>query len=547
MPNPNQSRRLERLATLAADRNKATQPPPKTPPPISVTEPPQRKSHLAAASMSSSSRKSRPKTEEPEPQKSKPAAKPKTRDFDQAVVDESWAATLTAMGATPSYEAANRVLGIPLPSLSCEILFQATGLPVGRFYQVIGLPGCSKSSFLFEMQRWTMLASGYALTCETENKDIPVQRNAVWLHNPQFTGAPGKQGRSALEYCHSMEGWQEVVTRFCKAFQQANEGKLRELESLAKYVPRTFGPEQRKKLPLWRFPYMIGVDSLMALAPISQIKQQQEDGHAIQDFARAANSLSRFLQAMTHNLRDTSILLVGTNHCKPTTDFNGNPVPRAPGGHSIRFMETLEIEMNRGARIFNPLGGGVNLSMTILKNSMGHGGITIHVPMVWNKYRCEDGTWRQDTYFDWGSATASYLAGLENHKSGKSLWRAVNDIVDIRSAKGKRLWSKQLGIAESDALTYTEFGTLIDTNTELRQTLWHWLGVTEYPRFRPGVSIHDQYDTVDILRDRTLPSIYPPVDLTGFGEITDKILGRAASDDEPASDPYAGQEDNYAS
>lgn len=463
------------------------------------------------------------------------AKKPKKDDAPdiQAVMDAGWAGATKAIGALTPHEAMKRLVGFPLPSLSAEYLLATNIMPFGRLIQLIGHPGACKSSLLFELQRWGMLHDGFSATKETEQKDIPYQRAAIFEHNPEWCGSETKPGRSALAFANSMEQWQAQVTEVIKKLTQSNEGKLRPEAADALSFSLNLGPIQRKKVGGWRVPYILGVDSVMATAPMSQVKNQMEDGHAKPDFARAAGLLSRYMQGIPHLIRDTSLILVATNHNKPGVDFFGNPVDRAPGGQAFKFMETFEIVMNRGAKIVYPFGGGITVSMTTIKNAMGEGNRTIEVPMVWSRYQDEQtGRWLQQSYWDWNAATATMLVAFQRGKGGKPFWDAINDIVDVRQAKGKTLWSKRLGIAEDEAVGYHEFGRRVDTDVELRRQLWPILGITKCRVHTPGRQIWETWEAKDPDTGFDLPNRYPVRDLSEFGMFTDRIIGNAKEVDE---------------
>jgi hypothetical protein len=415
-------------------------------------------------------------------------------------------------------EARKLVVGIPLPSLALMNLLQSSVLPVGRLYQITGEEGSSKSSFLAEMMRWVLIHSGYSMVFETEGKDIAELREAIWDYNDTWLNV-----RSLIDPCDSLEHWMTSLGKEIGEVTRYNEG---------------YGGSKGIG---WRNPYIFGVDAFTSAAAKETITKIAQEGAPGRTYPIEANLISTYGRTWTDKLRGTSIIVAGTNHLKPKQDGHGNEVSHSPGGKSLKFMESVEIQMKRLSKYKEASKSGVWLWIETMKNSIGERLKSARVAMVWDwRYHEDVDDWRQHVYFDWHTATLDMLLQFEADKDSKKTWHAINDIVDINSATQGRYWSTRLGISREHPVRRHEFGKALDYDRGVCRELFPILGITRRPVFRPGERLEDTIKMASAKADAGLPDHFAEYDtnLAEFADITDNLhRGRTARPkDEPVPD-----------
>jgi hypothetical protein len=405
-------------------------------------------------------------------------------------------------------EARKLVVGLPLPSLSLMHLFQSSVLPLGRLYQIIGEEGSSKSSFLAEMMRWVLIHSGYAMIFETEAKDIAELREGIWEYNRTWLDV-----RSLIEPCNSLEAWMKRLHREIGEVSRYNEG---------------YGGSQGIG---WKSPYIFGVDAFTSAMAEEKLTKMDKMGAPGRSHPLEANLLSEYGRSWAEKLRGTSIIVAGTNHLKPKRDEFGNETPHSPGGKSLKFMESCEIQMTRRNKYKEASKSGVWLQIDILKSSIGERLKSVRVAMVWDwRYNEEAADWRQHVYFDWHTATLETLLQYEADKDSRKTWNAINDIVDINAASQGRYWSTRLGISKEKPVRRHEFGRALDYDRGVCRELFPILGITRRPVFRPGERLDDTIEKASAKADAELPNYYADYDanLSEFADVTENLHKKTA-------------------
>ena len=400
-------------------------------------------------------------------------------------------------------EARKLVVGIPLPSLSLMNLLQSSVLPLGRLYQITGEEGSSKSSFLAEMMRWILIYSGYSMVFETEGKDIAELREAIWEYNETWLNV-----RSLVDPCDSLDHWMKSLGKEIGEVTKYNEG---------------YGGSPGIG---WRNPYIFGVDAFTSAAADETIAKIDKDGSPGRSYPLEANLISTYGRTWPDKLRRTSIIVAGTNHLKPKRDDHGNEVSHSPGGKSLKFMESVEIQMKRLNRYKEASKSGVWLWIETMKSSIGERLKSARVAMVWDwRYHDDVADWRQHVYFDWHTATLDMLLQFEADKDSKKTWNAINDIVDINSATQGRYWSTRLGIPRDKPVRRHEFGKAVDYDRGVCRELFPILGITRRPVFRPGERLEDTIKVASAKADAELPDRYAAYDanLSEFADVTDNL------------------------
>lgn len=360
-------------------------------------------------------------------------------------------------------EAERLVVGLPLPALCLRYLFQSTVLPLSRIIQITGEEGCCKSALLFEIMRWHMVHGGGGVYIENEDKDSPELRQSIldwnerWLRRLEFTKT------------YDLESWQAALTKFVMLLreQQSAEG----------------GPGHT-------IPVCLGIDSIMSTAPRSEIEAMRESGHAQRGYALAAQLITRYMRGMPELLQCFPFTVVGINHLKPSTDYMGRPTNTKPGGMAVKFHETFELEMHRAPTPDIDLleYGGLRLKITSRKNSIGPSRKSIGAEMLWWQGDVR-GVIRQQTAWDWDTATIELLLSFENAKGKKTIYNRLMEIIDLRVANKSRreVWSSVLGIPQNAPVHYRQAGAMLEQRVDLLERIYPILAITPRYPFTPGV------------------------------------------------------------
>lgn len=361
-----------------------------------------------------------------------------------------------------------RCVGLPLPALALRYLFQSNVFPLSRITQITGEEGSCKSAFLFEMMRWHHVYGGGSAFIENEDKDSPELRKSILQWNPRWLA------RHEHKPTYWLEDWQDALTGFIEiatAMQDSPTGPGRTV------------------------PTIFGVDSLMATAPKELLDKIIKEGHASRNFALAANLIAAYMRTMPAQIKDYPFSVVGTNHLKPSTDFMGRPTNSIPGGKAVKFMETYEIEMHRGASPDIDLleYGGLRLRIIARKNSLGPSRKQIFADLLW-WYEEVDGVYRQRTAWDWDTASIELLMSFEKISGKKTIFKQLQDICKIVPAdrRGRMAACPTLGFNEP--VEYRRIGAALERRRDLLDQLYRILGIAVRPCFRPGEDYRDMLE-----------------------------------------------------
>lgn len=411
------------------------------------------------------------------------------------------------------------LVGLPLPALCLRYLFQSTTFPLSRITQITGEEGSAKSAFLFEVMRWHMVYGGGGFLAENENKDSPELKNAIMGWNPTWLR------RLQTTETHSLEEWQDAITTFVEIARQQQD--------------RTDGPGRT-------VPIMFAVDSLMATAPQSEIDAVNKDGHASRGYALAANLIARYMRTMPERIQKYPFSIVGTNHLKPATDYMGRPTSNIPGGKAVKFMETFEVEMHRAQNtdIDRLEYGGLRVKMVARKNSLGPSRKQIQAELLW-WWADVGGVWRQQTAWDWDTATIELLLSFENAKGKKTIYNRLMEICDINVvSKTQRLvWSNALGIPRDQPQLYRVAGALLEGRQDLLTPIYQTLSITARRPFQPGVDYRDLLATAREQASAQVADLYADVGglpMMAAAEGGDEI--DVEDGDAPSSEERSGDE-----
>lgn len=353
------------------------------------------------------------------------------------------------------------LVGLPLPALSLRYLFQSTVFPLGRITQITGQEGSAKSLFLYEIYRWHMKYGGGSIHMENENKDTSDLRHSVLNYNPQWLA------RTHMVPSDSLEDWQEAMSYYLRLLRET--------------MDTPGGPGKT-------VPTVLGIDSLMGTSPREEFERVMKDGHASRSFALAALLISQYMRTFPRQLRGYPISVVGTNHLKPSTDARGLPSSTTPGGKSVKFYETFEIEMRpaQDRDISRTEYEGLRVQLIAKKNGFGPSRKRIQAEVLW-WYDESDGTFRQRTAWDWNAATVSLVLSLASANGKRAMYDALTAVCDLRKATGSKVWSRTLGIPEGESLEFREAGAMIEQRPDILHEWNKILGIKERKVFQPGM------------------------------------------------------------
>lgn len=360
------------------------------------------------------------------------------------------------------------MIGPRLPYFCLRYLFQRTTFPFSRTTVLYGEPGCNKSSFLYWLYRLFADIGGMYLHLEVETKDSPANRLAM-LGHPKADKDPGY-----TKSCQLMDEYQTYTKKYidwlCKAFID--------------------------NLP----PFIIGIDSLMGKMTESAAKVVDDrEGVTGKRYASEALSLSDWFKYIPKYLFKRPFCLVGVNHDKPKPGQYANMVLHTmPGGLAPVFSSTYRILFSKVKTIpQNAAGVTINhIKMVMDRNSIASGKLPIFVDIgFWSEVgKNSKGkiVSRTCTAWNWHKASAELLLSISNDNGARS--KVVDELIDIKKHTGNLYSSPNLGIPRSDPVKPTEFGKVLESNTELLELLEARLGIVSGREYQIGVPYIKQWE-----------------------------------------------------
>lgn len=368
-----------------------------------------------------------------------------------------------------------RIIGIPLPSLALAYIFQNDVLPFGRSLTLNGLQAGGKSSLMTEIMRWHNSYAGVSNLIENETKDYPDIRQGIFLHDEQLLR------RIKIVQTAQVEEWQTAMTVA--------------LDNAKKFM-KTAGKRAT--------PVCIGLDSVAGKLARGQSAKISESGSASRGYSDVALLTSQYMQDMPRKLINMPVTIIGIQHLKKDKDpKTGINILSTPGARAIKFFETFEIEVTRKKPIELVDEGGVHTTLTTRKNSMGPYPRSINVIFRWWwSEHPVTGQWVQWFVWDWYDATIEMLVNFA--KDQKTLYNRINQVVDLHPMKSRRrIWSRELGIPESDPVTYHDAGAILESRGDVLVELYKLLGIHRRRRFRMG-------EDMMTLCNEPIPAEIPP-------------------------------------
>lgn len=394
---------------------------------------------------------------------------------DTAAVTDSFVTAMIGINTThtgekqvyTAKESEQWVSVIPLPSLCLEYMLGQNGYPLSRMMHLFGVQHSGKSAMAVEILRWHLEQHGMGAISETEGKDIPDLRNSLLVHE-KF------QERVFFNQDPGTDLWQRRVSAWLKTYKEAADG--RKADSVKGHGRKTV--------------FNMIVDSIGAASTAEERDKIDAAGFAGRGHPVTALAISSYMKTLPEKLIGYPISLTFVNHMKPVQDAQGRQTPSTYGGKSVKFHTTYELEMSRVKSIKQARSGGIEVAFRLRKNGLGEMDRRITANLLWCNRRNSEGELQQFTYWDWHGASIALLVSLGT--TCASVRQEISDIIDLRPATGRRMYSKVLGVPKDAPLRYDQFGELLYTRPELVSELRKVLGVHIRPTFEPGVDMRTQ-------------------------------------------------------
>lgn len=372
---------------------------------------------------------------------------------------------------------------LAVPSLSVRWLLQQEGLPLSRFIMLIGEQESFKSSFTDEVIGWHRRhGRGGGVKIEVESKDWPELRQSILQYDMRAyksvlcSNVDGEGG-----WMPALSFWiQKIKSRFQPLVQSGERKGQAKADATGRIAAFCFV-----------------IDSLMSGLAETNYDKIDADGAPKMSFPVEARKISDYLKVMPKWIRGWPMTVIGINHKKVNKNPDGTVTVSIPGGKSLKFHESMEIDMRRigreGERI-RDREKFVRVSLETTKNSTSSRG-SIEVEVVWwfdEDDRNELGQPKQRTIFDWHSATIELLSGFEGGRKTE-----IDEIVDLHLNRDtRRVWSDALGIPEKKPVRWREAGAMLEERPDLLGRLYDVLGIRRRVLFKPGLDFLSQWDEV---------------------------------------------------
>jgi len=378
---------------------------------------------------------------------------------------------------------AMRIVCLPVPAFSVRFLFQQEGLPLGRFFQIVGLQETCKSSLGYELMRWHgLVPGGGGVIFPTEPKDAPeLFRSIVGYEHPRM---------KYHDQCKTTEEWNIASKFWVTTFKKLMDGTKKE-------------PGPGRKAPI-----AFMVDSLCANLTDSEYDKILADGHSGAHYAKNAALLKDWIMFIAQEIDNWPFSMIGINHQRNNKESCGKferVVRHVTGGAALKFFETTEIEMQRlsgtapgkEVHIAETEEKGIELLISIHKNSLAPHE-KVKVKMLWYTDR-EDrdpaGHYRQKTYFDWYTASIDILLEILREKDQQA--KHLREVLDLNwDPDTKKVYAPELGIPQKAKVRPRVAGGILEQklyeDAAFRDALYAETGIRRRFLFRPELDYREQ-------------------------------------------------------
>lgn len=341
---------------------------------------------------------------------------------------------------------------IPVPSLAFRYLLQYEGFPLGCFHIITGAKASCKSLFAVEIGKWHIGQNGAIVYLDTEGGSAPTIRMFPdTSHVVTITS-------------ESIEAWVAQL-KTC-------------IMSIRKRI---------EKRPEMSVPVCYIVDSIYGVTSADNIEKFTDNNDLAVGFPIEARKISAFLRQRTALFGSHPFTFIGTNHAKKKITPTGLTIEYLPGGEALQYHSHFQFKMYKiGHPATTPFGYSVDVDIQTEKNRLGPEGLKIQVPVQFH----DRGGWTE-VVFDWYAATTRLLtkAPSVDIRAREKFLNSIRPVVNIEIKNagryGTRYYCKELGISESDAMSETEMGQVIEQSPILKD-LYQALRIKPATFFSPG-------------------------------------------------------------
>jgi len=356
-------------------------------------------------------------------------------------------------------------IGLPMPSLVMEYLFQMTVFPLSNLIQVSGPPSSGKTGLMVEFMRWFAMAGGGGHILDAELKI-----SESWVHS--ILGKDDYIARVPIDRPGSMNAWQELLTQYTQMHQEYMIGTKEE-------------PGPGRVIPV-----CFGVDSLVARSTDETQEKIAEDGSAGRGHPIEALSISKYFKARLSAIADWPFTIVVINHTMPKMDAEDVWDTREPGGEFVKFQQTYHLSCNKSGEIALADRKGKKVTLRIKKSGYGEGDRRARTRVMWRYVDEPDAKGNlqpmQVTWWDWDWAICDLLANLGKWDQSMLVARLKAHDIDFAAkspeAEANPLAQcRALGMGKEEWLPYDQVGAMIHNNQDVRNRIRLALAIRDRP------------------------------------------------------------------
>lgn len=375
--------------------------------------------------------------------------------------------------------------GIEVPSLALQYLLNSRVLPFSKMIEIFGAPGAGKSTFLYEIMRWSLQAGGFAYLGETEQKDSVDIRRAICKWNKNFLD------RISIKYDVTLEGWvnqlNDAITHYDKLYEK-------------------YGPS---------FPVVYGIDAVTSAGTERSFEEFQNEGCGTERVAELANRLTSYVRNLPGRIKDKPACLVFVNHAKQkigaTAGFGDEA--ETPGGKAVKYYSLIRLELKYIGQDKRVNSTTRKIKIKVRKNGIQEAGKEMLVRLRYTKTPDPVDPEKSilQVEWDWDTADIEFLLDqLKGKEGGAERKKAVSAIIDLNETKlgtEGAVWSNALGISEEDPVTLKEAGRILHQNEELMERLRGFFLTTNSVCFVSGNNLTELSDQAKKDEDEHLQAI----------------------------------------
>jgi hypothetical protein len=346
--------------------------------------------------------------------------------------------------------------GVVAGNLALEYLLGMNVFPLGLFIVVLGQSASGKSSLGYEFQRYFYLANGTYRLVDAESK-----------FSPELVKQMLREAYEFWQYTQvsNVESWQTALIRQWDNYEKLAKGKLATAPKALKNIGYTI-------------PHLDLVDTISGKSSAEQQETIETDGAAGRSHPVHALSISGFLRAQSHRIQFAPISTVFINQEKKGTDARGLPTSSAAGGQSVRFQESIEIQMNRIGEIpENQNFEGYIVKMAMKKNSMMPEREIVS-RILTADIRLDNGEYQTMTWFDWDWALVKLLIELKGRLKIRLEMEGIKIGMKTSSPLLNSAYCEAVGVPEDAPVSWSKLGRMLHENIEIRDKLRRCLGIS---------------------------------------------------------------------